>query len=611
MNKIVFIPGFFPYIIALFLNAFTDLGHKIIIQNTIFKTYDEQSQIVLTAIVNALILLPFILMFTPSGYLSDKYPKHKVMTYTAIFSILLTLLITLSYYMGWFKTAFSLTFLMAIQSAVYSPAKYGYIKELVGEKHISTANAAVQAATTIAILSGMIVFSVLFEHVLYTDYIDESDVLRQIAPLGWLLVLNALAEFYFVLRLPDKMGGPVKKRFEFRRYRSGYYLRKNLKTITRKPMIFYSIIVLAVFWSFSQVILSVFGAYAKTVLHIDNVVIVQGVIALSAFGIISGSMIAAYFSRNYIHTGLIPMGGLMIALSLGVFLIIQDIRTVAVLFLLFGTGFGLLIVPLNAYIQKASPHTHLGTILAGNNFIQNIFMTVSLLLTTLFAYYGLSAYGLFYTLFVLSVVALFYLLRRQLDMFIWLVLELLFRMRYKVVYEGTEHIPSEGALLFLGNHISWIDWILIQFPFERRMHFMMERSIYYWPVFHRIWVIGNAIPMSSRASKDAFGKAREVIAGKETVTLFPEGTISYTGEMGTFYRGFERVAGTYDGHIVPFYIDGIYGSLFSRSKKHYTPKRTWFRRVVTITFYVPISLQSTAEEVRQIIEKIKDGHGVE
>lgn len=611
MKKIISVRGFLPFIMALFLNAFTDLGHKIVIQNTIFKTYDEQTQIILTAIVNALILLPFILLFTPSGYLSDKYPKHKVMVYTAAFSVGITLMITMSYYMGWFKAAFAFTFLMAVQSAIYSPAKYGYIKELVGEKHISTANAAVQAATTIAILAGIIVFSALFENLLHADYFDESDVLRQVAPLGWLLVFNALAEFYFVMRLRNKMAGPVKKRFELKRYRNGHYLRKNLKTITRKPMILYSIIVLAVFWSLSQVILSVFGAYAKISLGIDNALIVQGVMAFSAFGIISGSFIAAYLSKNYIHTGLIPMGGLLIALSLGIFLAVEDIWTIAVLFLLYGTGFGMLIVPLNAYIQKASPRTHLGTILAGNNFIQNIFMIASLLLTTLFAHYGLSAYGLFSVLFILSAVSLFYLLRKQMAMFLWLVLELLFKMRYKVVYVGMEHIPKEGALLFLGNHISWIDWILMQFPFERRMHFMMERSIYYWPVFHQIWVLGNAIPMSSKASKDAFARARELIAGKEVVTLFPEGAISHTGEMGKFYRGFELVAGTYDGHIVPFYIDGIYGSLFSRSKKHYTSRHSWFRRVVTITFSNPIPLQSTADEVRQSIENLKDKHGVE
>jgi len=48
------IEGFTPYILIVFLNAMTDLGHKIILQNTIFKTYNGTELIVLTAIVNGL-----------------------------------------------------------------------------------------------------------------------------------------------------------------------------------------------------------------------------------------------------------------------------------------------------------------------------------------------------------------------------------------------------------------------------------------------------------------------------------------------------------------------------------------------------------------------------
>ena len=49
MTRLARISGFVPYMIVLFLNAFVDLGHKIVIQNTIFKTLDGQEQIILTA----------------------------------------------------------------------------------------------------------------------------------------------------------------------------------------------------------------------------------------------------------------------------------------------------------------------------------------------------------------------------------------------------------------------------------------------------------------------------------------------------------------------------------------------------------------------------------
>ncbi len=54
--------GFLPYIAVVFLNAMVDLGHKITIQNTIFKVYDDQTQIILTAIVNG-VLTTVILRF--------------------------------------------------------------------------------------------------------------------------------------------------------------------------------------------------------------------------------------------------------------------------------------------------------------------------------------------------------------------------------------------------------------------------------------------------------------------------------------------------------------------------------------------------------------------
>ena len=147
MDKLLRLTGFIPFLLVIFLNAFVDLGHKILIQNTVFKVYDGQTQIILTAIVNALILLPFALLFSPAGFLSDRYPKVQVMRKAAAAAVGLTLLITFCYYMGWFQLAFAMTLCLEIQSALYSPAKYGLIKSLAGAEQLATANAVVQAVT--------------------------------------------------------------------------------------------------------------------------------------------------------------------------------------------------------------------------------------------------------------------------------------------------------------------------------------------------------------------------------------------------------------------------------------------------------------------------------
>ena len=40
MKQLFKIAGFTPYIFIVFLNSMTDLGHKIVLQNTIFKAYE-------------------------------------------------------------------------------------------------------------------------------------------------------------------------------------------------------------------------------------------------------------------------------------------------------------------------------------------------------------------------------------------------------------------------------------------------------------------------------------------------------------------------------------------------------------------------------------------
>ena len=55
--------GFTVFMSMAFLNAFVDLGHKIVVQNTVFKVFEGPVQVVLTAVLNALILLLYLTAF--------------------------------------------------------------------------------------------------------------------------------------------------------------------------------------------------------------------------------------------------------------------------------------------------------------------------------------------------------------------------------------------------------------------------------------------------------------------------------------------------------------------------------------------------------------------
>lgn len=604
MQSLFRLRGFLPYILVLFVNAFVDLGHKIVIQNTIFKMYDGQTQVILTAVVNALILIPFILLFSPSGFLADKYPKHVVMRYSAWFALLAVLLITFSYYQGWFWVAFAMTFVLGIQAAIYSPAKYGYIRELVGDTHLASANGIVQATTIVAILGGTFVFSALFEKYLQGITLEnESTIVSHIAPLGWILVALTAVELWMAYQLPAKREVDNSKTFSSTKFLTGNYLKHNIKTITEKRAIWLSIIGLTMFWAIAQVVFASFPAFAKEVLHETDTLVIQGMIACTGVGIIIGSLLAGKLSKNYIELGLIPVGALGFGILLGFMPALHSHISMTATFFALGILGGLFIIPLNALIQYHAKDDELGTVLAGNNWIQNIGMLSFLGATILLAAIGVTSAQLFFILMLVAVAGALYCVYELPHSLTRIVSSFLIQGKYKVSIVGFDHLPKTGGALLLGNHISWIDWAMIQIACPRPVRFVMLRSIYEQWYLKPIFKFFGVIPISSGQSKESLQKINELLKAGEVVCLFPEGAISRTGSLGLFHTGFERVVEGVEGVIVPFYLHGLWGSRLSRAGSEKLRKNTsrGLRREVIVTFGKPLSVDTKAEELKQKI----------
>ena len=604
MKKLFHTKGFSAFIAMLFLNTFVDLGHKIIIQNTVFKIYDGQTQIILTAIVNGLILLPYIMLFSPAGFISDKYPKTIVMKYSAFIAIGATLLITLAYYQGWFILAFSLTLLMGIQSAIYSPAKYGYIRELLGVKNLANANAAVQAATIVAILGGTVVFSALFEVLLAGITLDSpKTILQNIAVLGWLLAGLSIIEWYLAHRLVQTRTIDQSKGFSVPSYLTGKYLKNNLRAISEREAIWLSIIGLSMFWAVSQMILATFPAFAKEALNETNTLVIQGILASTGIGIVVGSLIAGRISRNYIELGLIPVGAIGFSIILGVIPTLNSQYILAAAFMLIGILGGLFIVPLNALIQYHAKEDKLGTILAGNNWVQNIAMFGFLCITIMFALQGLASVDLLYISTVVAFAGAFYTIYKLPHSLVRIFASCVFRQRYHIAVIGFERLPKTGGVLLLGNHTSWIDGILIQIACPRKVRFVMLRDIYNWWFFKPFLKLLGAIPISPQRHKESLQLVNQALKKGEVVCLFPEGAITRNGAMGVFRTGFEKVVDGVDGSIIPFYLHGLWGSRLSRAKneKLYSDKMRGMRREVSVTFGAPLSMHTPAATLKQNI----------
>ena len=606
-NSIWSIAGLLPYVTVVFLNAFTDLGHKIIIQNTVFKIYDGQTQIILTAVVNALILLPFILLFTPSGFLSDRFAKNRVMRLSAWAAVAVTLGITYAYTIGAFEFAFFLTFVLAAQSAIYSPAKYGYIKELVGQRFLTLGNGIVQAVTMVAILGGIVVYSLFFEALLREQtYRDSGDILRHIAPVGWVLVLGSLLELFLAYKIPDtKVRSDIV--FDIKKYYTGAYLRKNLAILFENSTILYSVIGLSLFWSVSQVVLASFPAHAKDALGMSNTVLVQGMMALAGIGIVIGSMVSGKASKNYIETGTVPLGALGISVSLLLLVVLEEPLFHAFNFFAFGFFAGLFVVPLNALIQFGSKEHELGLVLAGNNFIQNVSMLCFLGLTVLFAVAGMGSIGLFYLMLAVALLGSAYVLRHLPQSMVIFLLSSLIARRVKLEVIGFDNIPQSGGVLLLGNHISWLDWAIVQMAMPRRVRFVMERQIYEKWYLRLFLDFFHVVPVSPRSVKEATQRVKSLLNRGEVVCIFPEGAISRNAQLGEFRRGFELMAKDANARILPFYLRGMWGSRLSRSSSRFKEARKSITREVIVAFGEPMAIESSAAAVKQRVFELSYG----
>lgn len=601
MLKLLANPVFRYFVPMVFLNAFVDLGHKIVVQNTIFKLYEGETQVALTAVVNALILLPFVLLLSPSGYLSDRYPRAKVMQISAWIAVALTVAITICYYNNWFWMAFAMTFLLAIQSAIYSPAKFGYIKDLVENHELTNANALIQATSTIAILAGTLAFSVLFEQrLLAVDSWQQGGLLVAIAPLGWLLIAGALAETALAYKLPRFASVNAVQQFNAGAYLSGQYLKENLRAIRDNQQVWLSIVGLAVFWSIAQVLLAAYPSFVEDTMGIVDTVPIQGAMACAGVGLMFGSWLASKLSRGRIELGLVSIGALGVTLATTLIPGSESLVMHSLAFIGLGTAGAMFIIPLNALIQYHAKPQERSKVLAANNFVQNSVMLSFLALTVIASTFGFESRKLLVAMVGVAIFGAGYCVYKAPQSLVRFMIGDLFSLKYRLHVLGFDRIPEQGGVLLLGNHISWVDWAIISMASPRPVKFVMARAIY--EKWYLRWFLDffGCIPIAPGNYKDALADVSSLLDAGEVVCLFPEGTISRTGHLTEFKRGYEQAVENTSAVIVPFYLRGLWGSSLSHSNEGLRAARKHGRkRDVVVAFGHALPNTTNAVELKQ------------
>lgn len=180
---------------------------------------------------------------------------------------------------------------------------------------------------------------------------------------------------------------------------------------------------------------------------------------------------------------------------------------------------------------------------------------------------------------------------------------------YRVRVLGHGRIPVDRGALFVCNHVSWVDAILVGVACRRHVRFMMFQGTFdRW--FVKPWARAmGIIPISSeqkpREMLKSLQDASDAIKSGDIVCIFAEGQITRIGNLLPFRRGFERIMKDLDAPIVPVALDGLWGSVFSFEKKRFLWKMP--RRIpypVTVNFGHPLPATATPGEVRHAVQEL-------
>jgi 1-acyl-sn-glycerol-3-phosphate acyltransferase len=153
---------------------------------------------------------------------------------------------------------------------------------------------------------------------------------------------------------------------------------------------------------------------------------------------------------------------------------------------------------------------------------------------------------------------------------IQLVLQIIFCIWLRYRARGMERLPTNGGALLLINHQSYLDPLLVGLPLRRPVSYLARDSLFRVPVIG--WILRNTYVMPINREAASTASLREAIRRLEHgfyVGIFPEGTRTTTGEIGTLKPGFLALMRRAN---VPVYPVGIAGAFQA------FPRGSWFLR---------------------------------
>ena len=369
-----------------FLSTLNDNYQKMLGMLVVTSWVESEWKPMVISITGAALVLPYIFCSPLANRVAQVYGKQKVVRVCKLLEIPIVLLAVVGFLMkdpnlfpqySW-STIVATTlvvlsiFMIGVQSSMYSPAKYGLIRDIGGIENVSRGMGGMESLSFLGMLLATALAAFMVDKFSGQPIIYSS-----------LLVILAIAGYVAALIIRAHEVNTDKKESlnPFAYLRSTFLLSSTYKNLNSV------IFILSIFWWFATTI------QLCTIVYCQDAMGLTGgepgiIMCIAAIGISIGCVISGKIGNKYTdEIRRAPIYGLLLSAALIVMFALNAKHYVLFTVLIFFVGIcgGMFKVPLDAAIQRTVKQEELNTVLAYFNQVSFFFM-----LAASFTYYGLT-----------------------------------------------------------------------------------------------------------------------------------------------------------------------------------------------------------------------------
>ncbi|MFM8223747.1 MAG: 1-acyl-sn-glycerol-3-phosphate acyltransferase, partial [Planctomycetaceae bacterium] len=186
------------------------------------------------------------------------------------------------------------------------------------------------------------------------------------------------------------------------------------------------------------------------------------------------------------------------------------------------------------------------------------------------------------------------------------VLYLATRIMYRIRMHGMQNVPSVGGALLVSNHVTWVDGVLLLGNLPRHARMIIYSDYSKGGVLGWLMERNGVIPINRTEGPKSILRslqtARDLALSGELVCIFAEGQLTRLGQLLPFQRGVMKIVDGTDIPVIPVYLDGLWGSIFSFFQGKYFWK--WPQKwpyPIGISFGKPIHSPESVHQIQQAV----------